>query len=184
MGCYSILKETSMEDRKGDHVAFRRKRFTRNWSIFTDGAIRPQQGVSGLSVVVYDESQRIALWWYRWAEKMTCNEAEYAAVIFAFEQLLPFRPLVIDLYSDSQVLVRQMSGEAATRSPALIQKQHLLRRWLAEYERVSFHHVAREENRVADALANEAIVRYLQERGGKETLCATNLPVEHLTSGR
>lgn len=162
----------------------RRKHSIRQWRVYTDGAIRPEQSISGLSAVVVDESGGIALWWYRSAGKLTCNEAEYAAALLALEQLMPFRPLEIDLYSDSQVMVRQMSGLAATRAAALKQMQARLRERVIAFERVTFHHIGREENRVADALANEAIIRRQKELGGKEIICAKNLSTVRPSSGQ
>ena len=143
---------------------FRRKRFQRDWQVYTDGAIRPEAGLSGLSAVVYDERGTIALWWYRAVEALTCNEAEYRAAIFALDQLLSFRPLALTIYSDSQVMVRQMRGEAVVRSPALRLLHHELRGRMAQFEAVTFQHITREQNRVADALAYEAIARELASR--------------------
>jgi ribonuclease HI len=88
---------------------------------------------------------------------MTCNEAEYAAVILAIESLSRLRILEVDIFSDSQVVVHQMSGLASVKAPALRQAQARLRALLVGFERVTFHHVPREQNRLADALANEAV---------------------------
>lgn len=151
---------------------FRRNRFQRNWQVYVDGAIRPQSGISGLSAVVYDERGTIALWWYRAAEALTCNEAEYRAAIFALEQLQSFRPLTLTVFSDSQVMVRQMRGEAAIRSPALRLLHHELRGRVALFGAVTFSHITREQNRVADALANEAILREVQAKRERERSCA------------
>lgn len=127
-----------------------------------------------MAAVVYDEPGSIMLWWYRSAAQMTCNEAEYAAAIFALDQLIPFRPLALTICSDSQVMVRQMRGEAAVRSPALRGLHQALRERVIQYDQVIFQHVAREENRVADALANEAILRELRGKGGQVIPCAAN----------
>ncbi len=168
---------------------FRRKRVLRNWQVYTDGAIRPEAGLSGLSAVVYDERGTIALWWYQAAERLTCNEAEYRAAIFALGQLLPFRPLSLSILSDSQVMVRQMRGEAAVRSPALRLLHQTLRGLVAQFEAVTFCHISREQNRVADALAYEAIAREMaahaqMAKGGKELQCAKKQDTAVSVSGR
>ena len=132
--------------------------------VYTDGAIRPERGVSGLAAIVRDETGRVLYWWSRRDKKMTCNEAEYAAVILAMESLRASRsnPHEVRVHSDSQVLVQQMSGYAAARAPALRQAQMRLRGLALQFEKVGFHHIPREQNRLADALANEAA-------DGKET---------------
>lgn len=125
--------------------------------VYTDGAIRPERGLSGLAAIVREEGGRILHWKCRRAGRMTCNEAEYAAAIMALEFMRSLRPQEIRLYSDSQVLVQQMSGLAAARAPALRQAQMRLRSLVLEFQKVSFHHIPRERNRLADALANEAV---------------------------
>ena len=129
----------------------------RRVNVFTDGAIRPELGKSGLAAIVQDERGQIRYWWSRCAGRMTCNEAEYAAVILAIESLRRLRILEVDIFSDSQVVVHQMSGLASAKAPALRQAQARLRGLLVGFERVTFHHIPREQNRLADALANEAV---------------------------
>lgn len=124
--------------------------------VYTDGAIRAETGVSGLAAIVRDETGRIMHWWSRRDKKMTCNEAEYAAAIMALEFLRTLHPREIRLYSDSLVLVQQMNGSASARAPALRQAQMRLRGLILYFEKVTFHHIPREQNRLADALANEA----------------------------
>jgi len=137
------------------NLSFLRPHF---FTIHTDGAIRPAQGVSGLSAVVRDEKGRIIHLWSKRDQGMTCNEAEYAAAIMALEKVSVLRmsPNTLKVYSDSQVLVHQMSGKASARAPGLRQAQMRLRGLVARFEEVTFHHIPREQNRLADALANEA----------------------------
>jgi len=110
-----------------------------------------------LAAIVRDESGQILHWWSRRDGRMTCNEAEYAAVILALECLRSIRPEEIHIYSDSQVVVHQMQGIATAHAPALRQAQMRARGLAAQYARVIFHHIPREQNRLADALANEAV---------------------------
>jgi len=127
--------------------------------VHTDGAIRLERGASGLAAIVRDERGNIIHWWGRRDRRMTCNEAEYAAAIMAFEKISALRnpPRELKLYSDSQVMVHQMCGIATAHAPALRQSQICLRGLIVEFEKVTFHHIPREQNRLADALANEAV---------------------------
>jgi ribonuclease HI len=125
--------------------------------VFTDGAIRPDAGASGLAAIVRDEGWDIRHWWSRKEGRMTCNEAEYAAVILALEALRTLCPQEVHIYSDSQVVVHQMQGLAATRAPALRQSQARARALVVQFKRVIFHHIPREHNRLADALANDTV---------------------------
>ena len=124
--------------------------------VFTDGAIRPELGISGLAAIVRDEKGQILTWFSQRAGAMTCNEAEYAAVQFALESVRALHPQEIHIFSDSLVVVHQMSGLAAARAPALKQAQLRVRSLVAQFQQVQFHHIPRERKRLADALANEA----------------------------
>jgi len=126
--------------------------------VHTDGAIRLERGVSGLAAIVRDEKGRIIHWWSKRDKRLTCNEAEYAAAIMAFEYLHALRtsPHEVKLFSDSQVMVHQMKGIASAHAPALRQAQIRLRGLIVLFEKVTFHHIPREKNRLADALANDA----------------------------
>ena len=130
--------------------------FPRRVIVHTDGAIRLDQGASGLAAVVHDESGNLRALWAQRAGRLTCNEAEYAAAFLALERLLPHKPDEIVLMSDSQVMVHQMSGLATAQSPKLKQAQARLRTLVVQFNRVTFQHIPREQNRLADALANEA----------------------------
>jgi ribonuclease HI len=92
---------------------------------------------------------------------MTCNEAEYAAVIFGLERLVALppgrRPGGIQVYSDSRVVVDGLTGRAAIQVPALRRAAARVQRLAARFERVTFQHLPREQNRLADALAGEAL---------------------------
>lgn len=128
----------------------------RRVTVHTDGAIRPEKGVSGLAAIVHDEQGALRRLWSRRAGQLTCNEAEYAAANLALEKLLPMQPEEIHIFSDSQVMVHQMNGVASAQSPKLKQAQARLRALVVQFERVTFTHIPREQNRLADALANEA----------------------------
>ncbi|PJH75019.1 MAG: bifunctional RNase H/acid phosphatase, partial [Anaerolineae bacterium CG_4_9_14_0_8_um_filter_58_9] len=69
----------------------------------------------------------------------------------------PMQPQEVHVYSDSQVVVQQMRGLATARAPAMRQAQARLRALIVQFEQVTFHHVPREQNRLADALANEVL---------------------------
>lgn len=131
----------------------------RFYIVHTDGAIRLERGASGLAAIVRDEQGQIIHWWGRRDKRMTCNEAEYAAAIMALEYIRALRnpPRELKLYSDSQVMVHQMSGIASVHAPALRQSQMRLRGLTIQFEKVTFHHIPREQNRLADALANDAV---------------------------
>ena len=125
--------------------------------LYTDGASRGNPGLAGIGVVIqlgngttYEAKKFIGT--------ATNNVAEYEALIFGLKQVKArklFHPLVI--YSDSQLLVRQLKGQYRIKKPhlkALAEKVHELLRSFPLHEII---HIPRGENSRADKLANEAI---------------------------
>jgi ribonuclease HI len=129
---------------------------TSTLQIYTDGAIRPQKGVSGLGAIVRDDNGKICNWWSKQTGVMTNNEAEYSAAIMALERLQPYQQRKIIIFSDSEIMVQQMQGHSRVRASSLMKPHKRLRELVARFPSVSFIHVPRERNRLADALANDA----------------------------
>ena len=140
----------------------------RFWKINTDGAIRPQHGISGLAAIVRDENDQIRYWWQRRAGALTCNEAEYAAVIFGLEKILGIphhsEDIVVDVYCASRGVVAQMNGSPTAQGPARQKARARLRHLITQFQKVTFQHISREQNRLADALAFEAVEGTSRER--------------------
>ena len=123
--------------------------------LWTDGAIRP--GSTGLGVVVRDGAGRVVAWRSkRLPQPMTCNEAEYEALLFGLETVDALRPAEVEVRMDSQVVVNQMLGLFAVRNAVLRRLHAQARAAVAALGTVAFVHVPRLRNRLADALANEA----------------------------
>ncbi len=120
-----------------------------------DGASRGNPGDSGFGVVVHrdGEVREIA----GFLGRTTNNVAEYAALVAALTFARRRRVRRLELFSDSQLLVRQITGAYKVKAPHLVPiflKVLELRRGITRFR---IHHVPRAENRAADALANRAI---------------------------
>ena len=126
-------------------------------AVYTDASIQPE--ATGLGVAIKDERGKLIAWRKKSAPPMTCNQAEYAAVIFALEQVLTYQPLPreVRVFSDSRVVVEQMSGWIRVNSLALKALHRRARALTERFERVTFTHIPRERNQLADAMADEAI---------------------------
>ncbi len=120
-----------------------------------DGASRGNPGEAGFGVVFEADGARQEIAGF--LGRTTNNVAEYAALIAALTHAERSGCRRLDLYSDSELLVRQVAGSYRVKAPHLVPlflKVISLRRRL---ERCAVHHVRREGNREADALANRAI---------------------------
>ncbi|MFY9270058.1 MAG: ribonuclease HI family protein [Candidatus Manganitrophaceae bacterium] len=128
-------------------------------SIYTDGASRNNPGEAGIGVVMKDDRGETIQTLAEYIGVATNNVAEYTAVIRALEWAQKLHPERIDCYLDSQLVVRQMTGKYKIKHPGMIPLAKEVRRLCRLFPEgsVDFHHIPREENQEADALANEAI---------------------------
>jgi ribonuclease HI len=120
-----------------------------------DGASRGNPGEAGFGVVFESdgEPEEIA----GFLGRTTNNVAEYAALVAALTHARRRGIARLTLYSDSELLVRQLAGHYRVKAPHLVPiylKVLTLRRGIPG---LSVRHVPREQNRAADALANRAI---------------------------
>lgn len=124
---------------------------------YADGAIGHQNDRTGVGAVLLDGGGRVLALGNRQLEEMTNNEAEYAGLVLALEIAACARPRQLRVFLDSAVVVGQMNGECAVRSPGM-KRWHLRACHAArKLRRVTYQHIPRERNMLADALANEAL---------------------------
>lgn len=133
-----------------------------NLVAYVDGGSLGNPGPSGIGVVIEGSASgtvRIA----RWIGRQDNNVAEYVALLEALQYALKLKAKALHVYSDSQVVVRQMRGEYACRSPRLY-SLHWICRKLTRSLKFSITHVPRERNTEANGLANSAVRRQLSSR--------------------
>lgn len=130
-------------------------------AVYCDGGIGGTGQAAGLGVVVRDDQNEIIGLVKRGMPAMTNNEAEYAALILALETVRQFAPRTLQIYMDSEVVVGQMQGRFAVHSPTLKRWHTQACRLARHYPEIVFTCIPRDANRLADALANEALVEQL-----------------------
>jgi ribonuclease HI len=91
----------------------------------------------------------------KWIGRQDNNVAEYLALLEALQCAVLLKAGALHVYSDSEVVVKQMIGEYACRSPRLY-SLHWICRKLARGLKFSISHVRREDNAEANGLANAA----------------------------
>jgi ribonuclease HI len=107
--------------------------------------------------LVRDDGEEIHLRGY--LGSATNNVAEYSALVEALEAAVGEGATELTVFSDSQLLVRQMSGQYRVKHPNLIPLFMKARRIAAGIPKLRIEHVRREQNKDADRLANEAMDR-------------------------
>ena len=122
-----------------------------------DGGSRGNPGPAGYGVVISDETGQVVQRLKQSLGRQTNNYAEYQGLLAALRYGLESGAERIQVYADSQLLVRQMQGRYAVRSENLIPLYTEARQLASRFRQFRIEHVYREENSEADQLANEAM---------------------------
>lgn len=137
---------------------------SRRLVIRTDGAARGNPGPAGAGYLVETPEGAVVDEGAIYLGERTNNQAEYEALVHALEAAAPDAGTEIEVYSDSQLMVRQINGEYRVRNGDLRPLYERVMRLLGGSGGWSVEHVRRGENDAADALANQAIDAYALER--------------------
>lgn len=123
---------------------------------YIDGGARGNPGPAGAGVYLELDG---APWrgLYKFLGHATNNVAEYSALLEALEYVRRQGFRRLQVYSDSQLLVRQIEGEYRVKNPNLEALHREASATIRTLEHFAIDHVPREQNRRADALANRAM---------------------------
>lgn len=126
------------------------------WTIHIDGAARGNPGPAAYALVITRPGQP------EWEEsaclgKTTNNIAEYSALVHALKRAKQLGGRKLNVFSDSELLVKQMSGEYRVKNADLRELYDRAAGLRDDFERVTIKHVYREQNERADELCNEAL---------------------------
>ena len=122
---------------------------------YVDGGSHGNPGPAGIGVVIEGpDGDRIRI--AKWIGHHDNNVAEYIALLEALHYALDFKAQALHVFSDSEVVVRQMKGEYACRSSRLYSLNWVCQK-LARSLEFSIAHIRREYNVEANRLANSAV---------------------------
>lgn len=133
-------------------------------SVYIDGASRGNPGPAAYAVLVKTAQGKPLASLSKILGETTNNVAEYRALLAALEYAVEHQHEV-KLYSDSELLVRQIEGRYKVKSADLKPLHDRARTLIRQLKAFSITHVPREENQEADRLANEALDGTEQNRG-------------------
>ena len=125
--------------------------------IHIDGASRGNPGEAGFGVEVREADGTVRARLFGYLGQATNNVAEYQALIHALQWALAREASVVHVFSDSELVVRQMNGQYKVKHPAMIPLHRKASELIRRFTSASVAHVRREQNREADRLANQAL---------------------------
>ena len=141
----------------GDHRPEAKPSAPAAWRANIDGGSRGNPGPAAYGVVIRNPRGEIVARLKKYIGRTTNNVAEYYGLIAAldFAQSSSVRELHIE--SDSELLVKQMRGQYKVKSADLRPLFERAQKMSRSFVSFRINHIYREQNRDADALANEAM---------------------------
>jgi ribonuclease HI len=140
-----------------------------------DGACYPNPGNMAIGIVIYKDGELFK----KISEAIgygTNNIAEYKALIRGLEEVKEINPDRIDIYCDSQLLVKQLNRKYKVKNKGIIPLFNRIEEIIRTIPgKVYFIWNKRDDNTMADSLAKRALT---EEEIGKREKSAKNLKVE------
>lgn len=127
--------------------------------MYTDGGSRGNPGPAGIGIWVETMDKKYS----EFIGNATNNVAEYKALIFGLQKLKQLlgkgktKDYQIECYLDSELVVKQLNHEYKLKDENV--KINFIEIWnlMLDFGKVTFSHIPREKNKIADSLANEAM---------------------------
>ncbi|HLZ14508.1 MAG TPA: reverse transcriptase-like protein [Candidatus Saccharimonadales bacterium] len=125
--------------------------------LYADGGSRGNPGPSASGFAILDAHDQVVVKKGVYLGVTTNNQAEYQALKLGLEEALRMHARVVSVYMDSLLVVNQMSGIFKIKNRDLWPIHMAVEQLVPQFKRVSFTHVPRELNKIADAAVNEAL---------------------------
>jgi ribonuclease HI len=131
------------------------------WTLSCDGGARGNPGPGALGYALFDPEGREVEARGEYLGPVTNNVAEYRALISGLEAAARHRSDPLRVHMDSELVVRQMTGQYRVKNLGLKALHQQAKEALSKLGRVRWASVPREQNARADALVNQALDRAL-----------------------
>jgi ribonuclease HI len=125
--------------------------------LFVDGGSRGNPGPSAYGFVIVQYDGEVLFSTGAKIGIATNNVAEYTSLIEGLKKVLELGISEVDVISDSKLLVNQMMGTWRIANPTLRELSEQAHDLAEQLGKITYLHVPREQNKLADRLVNEAL---------------------------
>src|SRR5690606_36299902 len=122
-----------------------------------DGASKGNPGQYGIGVVIFTMEGRKIAQQAKAIGIATNNIAEYSALIEAMTMARDLGIQVLNVISDSELMVSQVSGVYKIKNAEILKKAKEVMELKRGFEKFSINYVGREHNTIADALSTSLL---------------------------
>ena len=127
-------------------------------TINIDGGSRGNPGLAGAGVVIKSADDGTVLHQAGiYLGRATNNVAEYQGLIEGLRRAKKLNATDVEVFSDSELLVRQMNGEYRVKNEGLKPLHAKANDLVVNFEKFHIAHIPREQNTQADEMANTAM---------------------------
>lgn len=125
--------------------------------IYTDGGARGNPGPAAAGVVFFNNKQEKVAEFSKFLGYATNNQAEYKSLILALEKASEFKPQIIEVFLDSELVVNQINGKYRVKNEGLKPLYQQALALISKFDKIYFSHTLREGNKLADKLVNKTL---------------------------
>ncbi|XP_038678394.1 uncharacterized protein LOC119979838, partial [Tripterygium wilfordii] len=133
------------------------------WTMLFDGASNIMG--CGIGVVLISPDENIIPFTAKLYFECTNNVAEYEACTMGIQAAIDMGIRRLQVYGDSQLVIRQLNDEWETKDDKLIPYYQHIKKLVKFFDWIEFDHIPREENQIADALATLAAMFDVDPKG-------------------
>jgi phosphoribosylglycinamide formyltransferase-1 len=154
-------------------------------TIYTDGASRGNPGPAAAAFVLMDSHGRELAAKGIYLGEATNNTAEYTGLVRALEAAKQMSPKQVCVYSDSELMVRQINGKYRVKSEQIRPIYQQVMTLLDLFDSYQVKYIPRGKNTRADSLCNRALDRQrdVQPKAKPSTAGQKHLRLGALISG-
>ena len=132
--------------------------------VYSDGGSRGNPGPSAAGFVLLNSTNEVIAQGGEYLGITTNNQAEYHGVRLALEKALELGYKKVDVRVDSMLVVNQMKGLYKIKNRELWPINERIRALMEEFDRVTFTHVNRQFNQLADGMVNKTLDEHVREQ--------------------
>jgi mutator protein MutT len=136
--------------------------------IYSDGGSRGNPGPSAAGYVVLDNRQEVIAEGGEYLGITTNNQAEYQGVRLGLEKAIELGYKKVDFKVDSMLVVNQMKGLYKIKNRELWPINERIRMLMTKFDRVTFTHVNRQFNQLADGMVNKTLDQHKARSKGHQ----------------
>lgn len=133
------------------------KKTSNSFIVYSDGGSRGNPGPSATGFVIMNAKEEVITDGGEYLGVTTNNQAEYQAVYAALQKALELGVKNVDFRLDSNLVVNQLNGVYKIKNRDLWPIYEKIKEIEGQFDRITFTHVRREFNRLADGIVNKVL---------------------------